>query len=285
LVDNFEATRKYGCLELEQAAKVWQAEIEVKGLVKAEVVKVVRYSAVNTLLAPEMWENLARVLLLDGQPVEAELDWDKVAKYINELIKQAAVGNSVQPKPLNKGETRKAALTATRARNKLGRRQLAAAKSDPEKAAAKDICTQAMMIFKRQGWKVNPSKRAVKAKAPDSGPSGKKVKANDGENSGNGKSGDGAPLETKQPAPEPPAPTSPVQPQNPPADKGSSSTGRFYLTGKTYPVLDEIKKAGGKFDSKLKQWWLPDAVTLAEVQKLVDAQDYSSKKGSKEPAK
>ena len=276
---------KYGCLELEQAAKVWQAEIEVKGLVKAEVVKVVRYSAVNTLLAPEMWENLARVLLLNGQPVEAELDWDKVAKYINELIKQAAVGNSVQPKLLNKGETRKAALTATRARNKLGRRQLSLAKTDPEKVAAKAICTQATMIFKRQGWKVKPAKRAVKVKAPDSDLSGKKVKTNTGEKSSNGKLGDGAPLGTKPPAPESPAPTPPAHPQKTTAVKGSSSTGRFYLTGKTFPVLAAIKKAGGKFDSELKEWWLPDAVTQAEVQKLVDAQDYSSKKGSKEPAK
>jgi len=35
----------------------------------------------------------------------------------------------------------------------------------------------------------------------------------------------------------------------------------------------------------LKKWWLPDAVSQAEVQKLVDAQNNPGKKGLKPLAK
>ena len=232
-----------------------------------------------------MWENLASVLLLSGQSAKAELDWEKVVSCFNVLIATASKGNENAPKELTAGEFRKAALMATRLRLKNGSRQLAAAKTEEEKVAAKAIRSQALAVLKRQGWKSKPVKRAVKEKGTESDSGKKNGEADHGRNSEAGKLAEGGHIESQQLAPVTPAPTPPAQPQTPPADKGSPQIGRFYLTGKTFPVLGDIKKAGGRFDSKLKQWWLPDAVTRAEAQKLVDDQDNSSKKVTKQPSK
>jgi len=115
------AKTKYRNLNEEKAEKVFQTKVENIGtLVKPLSNEPTQYKPVDLILDDRMWPIIAPVLKVEGQPDDAELDFNEVAKWFNAEVTKIGSSDGMPMKELSAGETRKALMTATRKRYAYG---------------------------------------------------------------------------------------------------------------------------------------------------------------------
>lgn len=119
--------KKYGHVTEDEAGQIISAAST--GLKIAEMLSdksngQTTYKAQDMVLDSRLWPTLAKVLKIEGQPGEAELDFKKVAKWFNGKIQGICKASQPPVKELSAGEFRKAALAATRQRLVVAKKEL-----------------------------------------------------------------------------------------------------------------------------------------------------------------
>ena len=248
--------KECGFLTRQQAVQVWESpKPKLDDMVKTGVKPREKFTSTGVLLDPKIWPVLAELFLMPGKPAETKLDYGKIADYFNEIIKKSNAGKLPEPKSLTAGDMRKLALDLTRKRLADAIKVLAKTPADAQALAKQK---EAHEILARQGWEETPVKREKKEigktkKTAESAPDENQVQApvNLAET---------AKVEPKGPAPAPtPEPTEPK---------------RYYITGETKPVKEELKKLGAKWEGSILQWYLPSVESQTKAQKIVD--DYQA---------
>lgn len=243
--------KEYGFLTREQASLVWKSEKpKPENLVKTGDKAREKFSSTSIVSDPEMWPSLADALLMQGVEAKKELDFGKLAEHFNEIIKGVTAGQLSEPRPLTGGVVRKLALDLTRER-------LADAKAilvtKPTDAGAQAMQKEARDILAKHGWEETAVKREKKAEEK----AGKATKTTPNAN----------PVE-----PVKPVAAAKVETQEPTPAKKSAAVEpvRYYITGDTKPVKEELKKIGGQYEPKITSWWFSSEEAQAKGQKIVD---------------
>lgn len=276
--------KKYGHVTADEAGQIISAAST--GLKIAEMLSdksngQTTYKAQDMVLDPRLWPTLAKVLKIEGQSGEAELDFKKVAKWFNGKIQGICKASQPPVKELSAGEFRKAALAATRQRLVVAKKELkSAAKGSQVQTQAQAKLDEAKAILARQGWTAKPAKRKVKVTSDGQKNGEPKPGHKDGVKTGGesrtaveGKDESGNSPQTiaettpeAKPAEEVMAKSKPSPTPSPAEPKAE----KFYISGESFPVKEKLKEMGAKFDRGVKQWWFTDEGSLAKGQKVVD---------------
>lgn len=242
---------KYGFLTREQAALVWaSAKPTVGDLVKTGPKPREKFNSTSILSAPQMWPSLADALLMKGVGDGKELDFEKLAEHFNKIIKAVNAEKTLEPKPLTGADVRKLALDLTRKRLADANDVLAKTLNDVGALAKQK---EAKSILAKNGWAEVAKKRETNTK----GNAGKVPKTT--------------------PEAKPVEPVKPVEKSNnlpkevvPVTKPVTTDPERFYITGDTKPVKEELKKIGGQYEPKITSWWFTSEAAQAKGQKIVD---------------
>ena len=273
---------KYTSLTEEQALLVFATKPNLTEMLTTIASAPKQFSPGKLLQDSREWPNLSAVLLV--VPAEGlAFSFERATSDFNKRIASIASGANV--KQVTVEEYRKGALLATR--NRFAQANLALEANNSDSAAILQR-EEALKILILHDWAETAVKRKVKLKTvpknlgmPDGKPSGSATAAalKPGQTQADPETPASAAHATEPPVTPPTNPTVELPVAIPEAKpKPRAEPTRFCLTGDQFPVKDQIKKMGGKFDGK--NWWFPDAITQAQGQKIVE--DYAA---SRRPAK
>ena len=65
----------------------------------------------------------------------------------------------------------------------------------------------------------------------------------------------------------------------------STSTVRMYITGNSYPVKDQLKGLGARWDADRKAWWVSSEETAKKCQEIVANGGSSAKSSASSPSR
>jgi hypothetical protein len=276
--------QNYGVLSEAQAWEIYQTVAPgLDNFLKQGSEAVKEFRAQDLLVAPEMWPILSGILLLKGQPGNAELDFSKVTEWFNGVVAEKCAGNKPPPKKLTAGEFRKTTLMAVRNYRTAAKRELASAQTGDGEAAAKLKIEEVKAILARQGWTAKPGTR--KAKAKDVFQAETKV-----DTQAEGSVHSGAKNEMREGASGDAEGAGEAKPTRTPNDSKGVNSGteghttqpsaetKFYAKGYGKPAEKGLKALGGQFDKEKKQWWFPTVEKCQEGQKLIDDAKAAPKK-------